>query len=98
MQGLNASLNPIANTTHFFQNPIQASQSEVGPFNQSSISEMNIGMNHFNASQGLVLAQALFKAPRKNHRDSTQLERRMHEDHIVESINSYELNSTAKPF
>lgn len=58
---------------------------------------MNIGMNHFNASQGLVLAQALFKVPRKNHSD-TQLERRMHEDHIVESINNYEFNSTAKPF
>lgn len=97
MQRLNASLNPLVNTTHFFQSPIQASQSAVSPFNLSSISEMNVGMNHSNASQGFVLAQTLFKMPRKNHSISNQLERRKQEDQIVESINNYEFNSTAKP-
>ena len=97
MQRLNASLNSLVNTSLFSQNPVQASQTEVSPFNQSSIFEMNVVMNQSNASQGLALAQTLFKMPRTNHSISNQLERRKQEDQIVEFVNHYEFNSTVKP-
>lgn len=55
--------------------------------------------NGSNSSQGLILAQALFKIPRKNNSiDVRQIERREKEDRIIDSINNYEFNLTAKPF
>lgn len=99
MQGLNASLNSMANAAGFFQQHVQAPQTAVSPFNLSSIADGNMGMNHSNVSQDLIFAQALFKIPRKNDSSNvSQIEKRAQEDRIVESINNYEFNSTAKPF
>lgn len=99
MQSLNASLNPLASSTGFFQHHVQAPQAQVSPFNLSSISNVEGGMNSFNSTGVIALAQALFTKPRKNQKDNLgQIERYEQQEQIISAINTFDANNfTSKP-
>lgn len=97
MKGLNESLT-LANTTGFFKVDTQANQTELSPFTLSSISEIDRGIS--NSTNGtLLLANAIFNKPRKKQSSNViDSEKNEQGDQIIKSINTYEFNSTAKPF
>ncbi len=96
MQSLNTSLNPLVSSTGFFQHHVQAPQSQVSPFNLSSISNIDNGMNGTNSTGAIALAQALFNKPK--NQTNKQIERYQQEEQIIRAINSFDTNNfTTKP-
>ena len=104
MSELNESLAPLVNATGFFRTNPLAAQAEARGFNLSSMSETHLadnrGVNNSNANGTLLLASTLFnKKPRKKSNTNViDSERREREDRIIDSINTFESNVTAKTF